>query len=206
MLFFELYFLDNDCHSRDRLRTVRFSCNNTSGKSCICCGQSNNLVRNRRRYTIYYKFNLALTKVYRSIASATAQVMKPQLINENDEPIESGPDEDLENFWHTSLGKFKFAIADLPEQLQYIYELLMVYIKFSYLRKSFLIIYFVLGNSKIGKARYSILHVTMFKNVVSTWRCLYQGLQRTARIFYLVPRKFINKKVTETLIVVRARK
>lgn len=47
-------------------------------------------------------------------------------MNENDEPVEPGPDEDLENFWHTSMGKFKFAVADLPEQLQYIYELLMV--------------------------------------------------------------------------------
>lgn len=31
---------------------------------------------------------------------------------------------DGENFWHTSVGKFKFSIDNLPQSLQYIHQLL----------------------------------------------------------------------------------
>lgn len=57
---------------------------------------------------------------------ATAQVAKPQVIGENDEPVDTDSGEDMQNFWQTSLGKFKFSVEDLPEPLQYIYHLLQV--------------------------------------------------------------------------------
>lgn len=50
-----------------------------------------------------------------------------QEIGEDDEPIDSDAGDDLENFWHTSLGKFKFCIDDLPQPLQYIYQILKVF-------------------------------------------------------------------------------
>jgi hypothetical protein len=51
-------------------------------------------------------------------------VAKPQVIGENDEPVEPEPGEDLDNFWQTSVGKFKFCVDDLPQPLQYIHQLL----------------------------------------------------------------------------------
>ncbi|KAK5639447.1 hypothetical protein RI129_011939 [Pyrocoelia pectoralis] len=56
---------------------------------------------------------------------STPDIGKSQITNDNESTVEIGPDDNLENFWQTSLGKFKFVVADLPEQLQYIYELLM---------------------------------------------------------------------------------
>ncbi|KAF5283433.1 hypothetical protein FQA39_LY04809 [Lamprigera yunnana] len=55
--------------------------------------------------------------------TCTSEIGKNQVSND-DEQTEGG-EENLENFWHTSLGKFKFVVSDLPEQLQYMYELLM---------------------------------------------------------------------------------
>lgn len=68
------------------------------------------------------------------VATATVQVAKPQLIgaksvsesNKNLGDEES--EEELENeedFWHTSVGKFKFTLDTLPQPLQYIYQLLV---------------------------------------------------------------------------------
>lgn len=48
------------------------------------------------------------------------------MIGENDEPIESDTGDDLDNFWQTSVGKFKFSVDDLPQPLQYIYQILKV--------------------------------------------------------------------------------
>lgn len=59
-----------------------------------------------------------------SAATATAQIAKPQVIGENDEPVEPEPGDDLDNFWQTSVGKFKFNVDDLPQPLQYIHQLL----------------------------------------------------------------------------------
>lgn len=64
-------------------------------------------------------------------ATATAQVSKPSLIigpdvdkiNESTEDL-SDELEDGEDFWHTSVGKFKFALDTLPQPLQYIHKLL----------------------------------------------------------------------------------
>ncbi|XP_020280656.1 protein unc-79 homolog isoform X3 [Pseudomyrmex gracilis] len=58
------------------------------------------------------------------LASATASVAKTQLIAENDEPTSPSAENDLDDFWHTSVGKFRFTIEELPEQLQYIHKLL----------------------------------------------------------------------------------
>lgn len=53
-------------------------------------------------------------------------VAKPHLIGENDEPVNLSPETDLDDFWHTSVGKFRFTIEELPEYLQYIHKLLKV--------------------------------------------------------------------------------
>lgn len=39
---------------------------------------------------------------------------------------EDEEDEDGDDFWHTSVGKFKFALDQLPQPLQYIHQLLTV--------------------------------------------------------------------------------
>lgn len=59
-------------------------------------------------------------------ATATASVEKARLIGENDQPLNLSPDNETDDFWHTSVGKFRFNIEDLPEQLQYIHKLLKV--------------------------------------------------------------------------------
>ncbi|RZB38818.1 unc-79 -like [Asbolus verrucosus] len=66
----------------------------------------------------------AITLSETDVAAATVQVAKPQVIGENDEPIEPEPGDDLDNFWQTSVGKFKFCVDDLPQPLQYIHQLL----------------------------------------------------------------------------------
>lgn len=67
-------------------------------------------------------------------ATATAQVAKPQLIStktesevadhvQDDDLVDDSADGD--EFWHTSVGKFKFALDQLPQTLQYIHQLLI---------------------------------------------------------------------------------
>ncbi|KAG4066741.1 hypothetical protein HA402_012808 [Bradysia odoriphaga] len=65
------------------------------------------------------------------VATATAQVSKPSLVigpdvDKINESVEDLSDEleDGEDFWHTSVGKFKFALDTLPQPLQYIHKLL----------------------------------------------------------------------------------
>ncbi|KAF6204812.1 hypothetical protein GE061_018974 [Apolygus lucorum] len=65
----------------------------------------------------------AVTLTDTDVATATAQIAKPNLVGENDQTIDSG-DEDMEDFWQTSVGKFRFTIDELPQQLQYIHQLL----------------------------------------------------------------------------------
>ncbi|XP_045481676.1 protein unc-79 homolog isoform X1 [Harmonia axyridis] len=66
----------------------------------------------------------AITLSETDVATATVQVAKPQVIGENDEPIEQDSNDDFDNFWQTSVGKFKFNFDDLPQPLQYIHQLL----------------------------------------------------------------------------------
>ncbi|XP_068085270.1 protein unc-79 homolog [Anabrus simplex] len=66
----------------------------------------------------------AVTLTDTDVATATVQVAKATLVGENDQPIEGGPDEDLDDFWHTSVGKFRFSLDELPQQLQFIHQLL----------------------------------------------------------------------------------
>ena len=61
-----------------------------------------------------------------STATATAQVDRPTLVGENDQPIDPVPEESLDDFWHTSVGKFRFTLEELPQHLQLIHELLKV--------------------------------------------------------------------------------
>jgi hypothetical protein len=48
------------------------------------------------------------------------------LVGDEDEQIDSGPEEELDDFWHTSVGKFRFSLDELPQHLQLIHELLKV--------------------------------------------------------------------------------
>ncbi|KAF7993840.1 hypothetical protein HCN44_011109 [Aphidius gifuensis] len=58
------------------------------------------------------------------VATATVNVAKANLIGENDEPVSPIIENEMDDFWHTTMGKFRFNIEELPEQLQYIYKLL----------------------------------------------------------------------------------
>ncbi|KAK0097709.1 hypothetical protein PV326_014335 [Microctonus aethiopoides] len=66
----------------------------------------------------------AVTLSESDVATATVNIDKPNIIGENDEPISPTMENELDDFWHTSVGKFRFNIDDLPEQLQYIHKLL----------------------------------------------------------------------------------
>ncbi|XP_076235457.1 UNC-79 domain-containing protein [Calliopsis andreniformis] len=66
----------------------------------------------------------AVTHSENDEATATASVEKARLIGENDQPLNLSPENETDDFWHTSVGKFRFNIEDLPEQLQYIHKLL----------------------------------------------------------------------------------
>lgn len=59
-------------------------------------------------------------------ATNTARVRKPTLVSETEEQLET---EDMENFWHTSVGKFRFVLTELPQQFQFIHQLLKVCLK-----------------------------------------------------------------------------
>lgn len=56
-------------------------------------------------------------------ATATAHVAKATLVGENDQLLEA-TQEDAENFWQTSEGKFHFVIDELPGHLQLLHTLL----------------------------------------------------------------------------------
>ncbi|KAJ8981492.1 hypothetical protein NQ317_007018 [Molorchus minor] len=58
------------------------------------------------------------------VATATVHIAKPQVIGKNDEPVETDSGEDVDNFWQTSVGKFKFSVDELPQPFQYIHQLL----------------------------------------------------------------------------------
>ncbi|CAH2094993.1 unnamed protein product [Euphydryas editha] len=55
------------------------------------------------------------------VATATANILTPNLLGDHEgESVE----EDMTNFWPTSAGKFHFCIDELPQELQYIHQLL----------------------------------------------------------------------------------
>ncbi|XP_050556133.1 protein unc-79 homolog isoform X14 [Spodoptera frugiperda] len=57
------------------------------------------------------------------VATATADVSTPNLLGDHENMAESVED-DMTNFWPTSAGKFHFCIEELPQELQYIHQLL----------------------------------------------------------------------------------
>ncbi|KAL4717234.1 hypothetical protein ACJJTC_017121, partial [Scirpophaga incertulas] len=57
------------------------------------------------------------------VATATADVSTPNLLGDNECSADSAED-DMTNFWPTSAGKFHFCIEELPQELQYIHQLL----------------------------------------------------------------------------------
>ncbi|XP_063378165.1 protein unc-79 homolog [Cydia fagiglandana] len=57
------------------------------------------------------------------VATATADVSTPNLLGDHEAMAES-VEEDMTNFWPTSAGKFHFCIDELPQELQYIHQLL----------------------------------------------------------------------------------
>ncbi|XP_056646981.1 protein unc-79 homolog isoform X3 [Diorhabda sublineata] len=66
----------------------------------------------------------AITLSESDVAMAKAQIVKAQVIGENDEPVETDSGDDIDNFWQTSIGKFKFCVEELPQPLQYLNQLL----------------------------------------------------------------------------------
>ncbi|XP_054270817.1 protein unc-79 homolog isoform X2 [Macrosteles quadrilineatus] len=65
----------------------------------------------------------AVTLTDTDVATAKVNIARPNLVGENDQPVEHSED-DMDDFWHTSVGKFRFSIDELPHQLQYIHTLL----------------------------------------------------------------------------------
>ncbi|XP_047508283.1 protein unc-79 homolog isoform X3 [Pieris napi] len=55
------------------------------------------------------------------VATATANVSTPNLLGEHEA---ESVDDDITNFWPTSAGRFHFCIDELPQELQYIHQLL----------------------------------------------------------------------------------
>lgn len=62
------------------------------------------------------------------VAQATVQIAKPSIVgieqDSGDNINQSSDDSSDGDFWHTSVGKFKFAIDALPQTLQFIHQLL----------------------------------------------------------------------------------
>ncbi|KAK7086039.1 Protein unc-79, partial [Halocaridina rubra] len=69
----------------------------------------------------------AVTLTEEDVANATANVAKPSVVGEDDEPIDTTQqdDDDSDAFWITSQGKFKFKLEELPPHLQVIYTTLI---------------------------------------------------------------------------------
>jgi len=52
-------------------------------------------------------------------------VARATLVGEDDQVV-SDTDEDQENFWQTSEGRFRFVIAELPSHLQFLHTMLTI--------------------------------------------------------------------------------
>lgn len=69
-----------------------------------------------------------------SIATATASIAKPHILGDSSGGLSEETEADLEDgeeFWQTSVGRFKFSIHSLPQPMQYIHQLLTVRVQFS---------------------------------------------------------------------------
>ncbi|KAG0705547.1 Protein unc-79 [Chionoecetes opilio] len=69
----------------------------------------------------------AVTLTEEDVAHATANVAKPSVVGEDDQPIDptTQPGQDTtEDFWETSQGRFKFRLEELPSHLQVVHTLL----------------------------------------------------------------------------------
>lgn len=62
------------------------------------------------------------------VAQATVQIARPSIVgadHDSADNLDQSSDESTDgDFWHTSVGKFKFSIDALPQTLQYIHQLL----------------------------------------------------------------------------------
>lgn len=62
------------------------------------------------------------------VAQATVQIARPSIVGADqdsaDNPNLSSDESSDGDFWHTSVGKFKFCIDQLPQTLQFIHQLL----------------------------------------------------------------------------------
>ncbi|XP_050087901.1 protein unc-79 homolog isoform X2 [Anopheles aquasalis] len=116
------------------------------------------------------------------VATATVQIAKPNVIGENS-PERGGLDsenivgsqlfEGDEEFWHTSVGKFKFSIDTLPQSLQFIYQLLK---EIPYIDKAE-ILYYVLQCLKV-----MVLHGDAFVKATRDSRGFYIWCQENMLI------------------------
>ena len=67
-----------------------------------------------------------MLNIYIYTVNSTANVVKSSFVGEDYETIDSDGEEDLENVWVTSHGKFHFALESLPQHLQFMHQLLKV--------------------------------------------------------------------------------
>ena len=62
------------------------------------------------------------------VAQAVVQIAKPSIVGVEQDSTENinicSDDSSDGDFWHTSVGKFKFSIDQLPQTLQFIHQLL----------------------------------------------------------------------------------
>ncbi|XP_015191031.1 PREDICTED: protein unc-79 homolog isoform X6 [Polistes dominula] len=76
--------------------------------------------------TVSEQLDLAAIMPTEKVMSAVARAvtLSDTDVGENDQPLNCSPENELDDFWQTSVGKFRFSIDELPEQLQYIHKLL----------------------------------------------------------------------------------
>lgn len=73
----------------------------------------------------------AVTLTDTDVGLATCKVVTATLVDEHDQKIQGGAAAPEVTFWHTSLGKFRFTLEELPTQLQLIYALMLVSTKWN---------------------------------------------------------------------------
>ncbi|CAH2007924.1 unnamed protein product [Acanthoscelides obtectus] len=62
--------------------------------------------------------------IKQSVTGSSQSSKQTPPVMSNDEVIESDSGDDTENFWQTSIGKFRYSVEELPYPMQYIYQLL----------------------------------------------------------------------------------
>lgn len=133
------------------------------------------------------------------VAQATVQIAKPSIVGAEQDSAEnvnlSSDDSSDGDFWHTSVGKFKFCIEQLPQTLQFIHQLL---IELPSIDKPEILYECELKAFMLCSLTNFYKYFTsneMLKYIGSSWRCIYKSSKRSSWFLHLVPRKLIDQKV-----------